>query len=175
MLPALLAVGAIAAVVLLLIGIFGQDPSPNPGVAATGTTSTSKPPTTPPTTTPPTTAPTTEASTTLPTTPSIPTTSVLVLNSTDISGLAGRVSEYLGSLGWNVVGPNNYAPPLDVTTVYYPEGQEAAAQQLAAAAPGDADTIALAIPAVPADALTVVLGADAATWVAPAGTPTTTP
>jgi hypothetical protein len=173
-LPAVLAVGAIAAVVLLLIGIFGQNPSPgSDALPARTTATTTTPPTTTSATTPATTTPPTTSVTVLPTTPTIPTTTVIVLNSTETSGLASRVSAYLGSLGWHVAGPDNYFPLLDKTTVYYPEGQEAAAELLAAAAPGDANTIAPVIPAVPADALTVVLGADAADWVAPVGTPTT--
>lgn len=168
MLPALLAVGAIAAVVLLLIGIFGRGTGPaslGSVRSVTPTTSaTTVPPSTPATTTPIT-----------PSTPTTPTTPVIVLNSTDTSGLASRVSAYLVELGWQVGEPDNYFPLLEQTTVYYPEGQEAAARLLAAAVPGTADTVSPAIPEVPPDALTVVLGTDAADWVEPGGTtpPTT--
>jgi hypothetical protein len=168
-LPAVLAVGAIAAVVLLLIGIFGRPPRPAGDSLPAGSTFTTTLPTAsgPPTTTPP----TTSAPSTTPVT--IPETTVIVLNSTDTPGLASRVSAYLGGLGWHVTDPDNFFPVLDVTTVYFPEGQEAAARMLAAAVPGDSDTVSPATPQVPSDALTVVLGNDAADWVAPSTTPTT--
>lgn len=92
---------------------------------------------------------------------------MIVLNSTDTSGLARRVSDYLDGLGWQVEAPDNFLTTLEETTVYYPEGQEAAARQLAAAVPGDADTVSPAIAEVAADVLTVVLGNDAVDWVAP--------
>ena len=152
-----------AAVVLLLIGIFGR--TPNSGSAIPETTTTT--PTIPPaTTTPP-------PTTTVPvvTTPTIPDTAVVVLNSTDTSGLAARVTEYLTGLGWQTAEPSNFFPVLAETTVYYPEGEEAVALLLAAVVPGDADTVLPAIPEVAADAFTVVLGNDAATWVAPTTAP----
>ena len=172
MLPAILAVGAIAAVVLLLIGIFGRSPdagTANPGpTTSTTTTATTTPPTTPPPATPPV--------ETVVTSPTIPDTPVIVLNSTDSSGLAGRVADYLAALGWATGDPDNFAPRLDETTVYYPEGQEAVARLLAAAVPGDADTVLPVIPEVADGVFTVVLGTDAADWVAPGETtpPTST-
>ena len=169
MLPAVLAVGAIAAVVLLLIGIFGQPRRPAEDALTAGSRfATTLPTSTAPTTSPP---PTTSAPSTTPAT--IPETTVIVLNSTDTSGLASRVSAYLGSLGWHVTDPDNFFPVLEVTTVFFPEGQEAAARLLAAAVPGKADAVSPATPQVPSDALTVVLGNDAVDWVAPSATPTT--
>ena len=165
MLPAILAVGAIAAVVLLLIGIFGRSPGPSsasPRQTTTTTTAT--------TTTPPTTSAVTTPVETVVTSPTIPDTPVIVLNSTETSGLASRVTDYLAGLGWETGDPDNFAPELDETTVYYPEGQEAVARLLAAAAPGDANTVAPVIPEVADDVFTVVLGTDAADWVAPGET-----
>jgi hypothetical protein len=97
---------------------------------------------------------------------------VVVLNSTEASGLAGRVTDYLAGLGWATGAPDNFAPLLEATTVYYPEGQEAVAQLLAAAAPGAADVVLPAIPEVADNVFTVVLGSDAEDWVAPGGTTT---
>jgi hypothetical protein len=169
--------------VLLLVGIFGKTPDPGASLpdgpstsAARQTSTTSLPPgsTSPTATTPPPVATTT---TTVPPPPppgSIPDTTVVVLNSTDTSGLASRVTEYLDGLGWQVEAPDNFLTTLEETTVYYPEGEEAAARQLAAAAPGDADTVSPAVPEVASDVLTVVLGNDAVDWVAPGEQPSPT-
>jgi hypothetical protein len=168
-LPAILAVGAIAAVVLLLIGIFGRTPNSGSAIPETTTSTTTTSTTTGPTTSTP--APTT----TVPavTTPTIPDTTVVVLNSTDTSQLAARVTAYLSDLGWQTADPSNFFPVLDETTVYYPEGGEAVALLLAAAVPGEADAVLPVIPEVGADVFTVVLGNDAVDWVAPTTAPTT--
>lgn len=92
---------------------------------------------------------------------------VVVLNSTSEEGLAGRVSDYLGELGWSTGPIGNFTVTTDRTTVYYPEGYEDSARALAAAAPGSGSLVALAIPEVSEDALTVVLGEDAVDWVPP--------
>lgn len=164
---------------LLLVGIFGEAPDPGaslpegaPTSAASPPSTTSLPPgTTPPTATSPPVATTTTTASSVPAPGAIPDTTVIVLNSTDTSGLASRVSEYLVGLGWQVEAPDNFLTTLEETTVYYPEGQEAAARQLAAAAPGDADTVSPAVPEVASDVLTVVLGNDAVDWVAPGEQP----
>jgi len=170
-LPGILAVGAIAAVVLLLIGIFGRTPDPSTAVPG-GSTASGSPQATPaPGTSPPTTPPVaTTPVVPVVTTPVIPDIPVVVLNSTDTSLLAARVTEYLSGLGWAMEPPDNFAPVLEETTVYYPEGEEAAALLLAATVPGDADTVAPAIPEVASDVLTVVLGEDAIDWLAPGET-----
>jgi hypothetical protein len=176
-LPAVLAVGAIAAVVLLLIGIFGRTTDPGGAAAPISSPSRTALPTISASSPPPTTAPTTTSAPTTSAAPAIPDITVLVLNSTDTSRLAARVTEYLAGLGWQVTEPDNFYPPLDETTVYYPEGQEAAARQLAATVPGAADLVLPVIPSVAQDGLTVVLGNDANDWVAPGATsapPTTT-
>lgn len=164
---------------LLLVGIFGETPDPGASLPDDASTSAASPAATTslPTGTPPpaTTSPPPVATSTttppLPTSGSIPDTTVIVLNSTDTSGLASRVSEYLDGLGWQVEAPDNFLTTLDETTVYYPVGEEAAARQLAAAVPGDADTVSPAIAEVAADVLTVVLGNDAVDWVAPGEQP----
>lgn len=166
---------------LLLVGIFGQTPDPvagpdtsSPLATSPGQTASQLPGTTPPTTTAPPTTSTSPTEPPVPSSDSIPDTTVIVLNSTDTSGLASRVTEYLDGLGWQLAAPDNFLTTLEETTVYYPEGQEAAARQLAAAAPGDADTVSPAIPEVGADVLTLVLGNDAVDWVAPGQPPPTT-
>ena len=80
------------------------------------------------------------------------------------------MTDYLDGLGWPVTTPDNFVTTLEVTTVYYPEGQEAVAMMLAAVVPGDANTVAPAIPEVDPDIFTVVLGNDAVDWLAPGET-----
>lgn len=104
--------------------------------------------------------------------PDIP---VVVVNSIGEAGLATLVTNFLGSLGWDMGGPADFATPIETTTVYYPEGYEADAQALAAFAPGSGTVTAPVIPEVAADALTIVLGADAAGWTPPGLAPTDEP
>ncbi|MGN6331794.1 MAG: LytR C-terminal domain-containing protein [Motilibacteraceae bacterium] len=61
---------------------------------------------------------------------------VVVLNQTRISGLAGQVAQTLRSAGWTVSGTGNFSGNVPATTVYYPEGMQAAAEALAADVPG---------------------------------------
>jgi hypothetical protein len=109
----------------------------------------------PPTTTvsnSPTSAPSTVSSTTsttvqTTTTTSAPTTSttvavrppaevrVLVLNSVGVDGLASQVTGQLSGLGYSMLPPDNYTPPLEVTRVWYVPGFEAEAFVLAAEFP----------------------------------------
>lgn len=56
---------------------------------------------------------------------------VVVFNNTRITGLAGRVSEKVKAAGWKVAAADNWYGTVSATTVYYPSGQKAAAQQLA--------------------------------------------
>lgn len=56
---------------------------------------------------------------------------VVVFNNTSITGLAGRVSEKVTAAGWKVSAADNWYGTVPATTVYYPQGQKAAAQQLA--------------------------------------------
>lgn len=57
--------------------------------------------------------------------------SVDILNDTHISGLAASAKKTLTSGGWTVAETGNYPNSVSTTTVYYPAGQLAAAQQLA--------------------------------------------
>ncbi|MGN6242718.1 MAG: LytR C-terminal domain-containing protein [Motilibacteraceae bacterium] len=63
-------------------------------------------------------------------------TLVVVLNQTRISGLAGQVAQTLRSAGWTVSGTGNFSGSVPATTVYYPDGMQAAAEALAADVPG---------------------------------------
>jgi hypothetical protein len=56
---------------------------------------------------------------------------VVVLNETRRSGLAGTVADVLRGKGWTVPTVGNFRGTVATTTVYYPEGAEAAAQAAA--------------------------------------------
>jgi hypothetical protein len=118
--------------------------SPSAAISSTGDAPTSSPPVTYPqslTATPP--APVTSPAATTapavaPTTASpAPTTSaarpaVDILNSTHVAGMAARADTTLTHGGWVVGVTGNYPHLLSETTVFYPAGQQAAAQALAA-------------------------------------------
>ena len=57
--------------------------------------------------------------------------SVSVFNNTAIRGLAGRVAEKVKAAGWKVGAADNWYGTVPATTVYYPKGKKAVAQQLA--------------------------------------------
>ena len=48
-----------------------------------------------------------------------------------IRGLAGRVSEKVEAAGWKVGATDNWYGTVPATTVYFPKGKKAVAQQLA--------------------------------------------
>ncbi|MEP9382603.1 LytR C-terminal domain-containing protein [Nocardioides sp. KR10-350] len=56
---------------------------------------------------------------------------VEVYNNTNIRGLAGTVAEQAGTIGWNVVGADNWMGTVPATTVYYPPKLQAAGKKLA--------------------------------------------
>ena len=56
---------------------------------------------------------------------------VEVYNNSTISGLAGRTADDARSVGWNVVGVDNWHGTIPESTVYYPDGMEADAETLA--------------------------------------------
>lgn len=56
---------------------------------------------------------------------------VVVLNQTSTAGLAGRVADVLRGKGWAVPAVGNFHGVVPATTVYYPPGDEAAAQAVA--------------------------------------------
>ncbi len=61
-----------------------------------------------------------------------PSRSVDILNATHISGMAARADTTLSRGGWVVALTGNYPQSISATTVFYPDGQQAAAQALAA-------------------------------------------
>ena len=56
---------------------------------------------------------------------------VVVFNNTAIRGLAARVAEKVESAGWRVAATDNWYGTVPATTVYFPQGKKAVAQQLA--------------------------------------------
>lgn len=57
--------------------------------------------------------------------------SVVVFNNTAIRGLAGRVAEKVKAAGWKVAAADNWYGTVPATSVYFPKGKKAVAQQLA--------------------------------------------
>lgn len=99
------------------------------------TTTTTAPPTTT-TTAPPTTTETTP--TTVPSVRNPQDVTVLVLNSTGRTGLAAGLTEFLRQFGYRLLEPTNYDTPLETSRVWYTEGFEAEANELALQAVPDA-------------------------------------
>ena len=163
---ALLAVAVIAAAAAGVRLFLGGDDAPPATVAAPATTTTT---TLPPTTT---TTSTTTTTTTLPptTTTTLPPTTtttlpplrepaeltVLVLNSTGRSGLAGRTTQRIADGGYQTLPADNFSPTLDTSVVRYAAGLEREAEVLAAQIP-DAN-LELSEEEDPAADLVVVLG-----------------
>ncbi|MEX0426560.1 LytR C-terminal domain-containing protein [Nocardioides sp. DS6] len=56
---------------------------------------------------------------------------VEVFNNTNIRGLAGQVAGKASTIGWNVVGADNWMGTVPATTVYYPPKLKAAGKKLA--------------------------------------------
>ncbi|WP_328988385.1 LytR C-terminal domain-containing protein [Kribbella sp. NBC_01245] len=155
-LSSLVAVAAVVAIVAGLLFLFGTR----------GTESAAKPPPAPSTAvstaTVSVTPPIKAASTPSPTpTASVPVDKrppVEVYNNTRRKGLAEQVAERARAEGWKVVGADNWKGKIVTSTVYFPPGMQAEAQQLATS---------LAIPRIKdalenmkADRLTVILTAD---------------
>jgi hypothetical protein len=140
----LVAVVAVAAVVLVLIGFFGHSSgnAPGPGVVTAASSPTVAPSTTPtlsPTPTPKPTPTTTPTHTPKPPPPK-PThhpaaltamAPVRVYNSTTIQGLAHEVASEIEERGWTVTDIGNVSGASSLTTLYYGPGAKAAAQHLA--------------------------------------------
>lgn len=162
----LLAIAAIAAITVGLQLFLGDGNAPStttvPVAAPTSTT------TTLPTTTTSTTSTTTTTTTTTTTLPATTTTTlppprepeeltVLVLNSTRRSGLAGRTTQRIAELGYQTLEADNYADTLDVSLVRYArEELEREAEALAEGIP-DANLELWTEGDPPAD-LVVILG-----------------
>ena len=156
-------------VVVSLRRLIGGSEQPDPGPAASSMPAdiSSRPTSTEVSTTttapPPTTVASSTTTTTLPVTATSPPvrepgeTNVLVLNSTRISGLAGRVTDRLAAVGYRTEQPGNHPSPLDTSVIWYVEGFDREAQTLAEEIP-DA-TIQPFPDDEPRAHLTVVLGA----------------
>ncbi|HEY3926616.1 MAG TPA: LytR C-terminal domain-containing protein [Acidothermaceae bacterium] len=82
-----------------------------------------------------------------------------ILNGTHISGMAARADTTLSHGGWVVALTGNYSQSMSATTVFYPDGQLAAAQALAAQFTAIGKT-APAPDGVSTTHLTLVLGTD---------------
>lgn len=84
---------------------------------------------------------------------------VEVYNNSGITGLAGRYAAQAQTIGWQVVGSDNWLGTVPASTVYYPPRLKAAAKQFALDL-GIRRTMP-AINSMNGDRLTVVLTADA--------------
>lgn len=147
---ALLAVAVIAAAAAGVRLFLGGDDAPPATVAAPATTTTTTLPPTTTTTLPPTTT------TTLPPLREPAELTVLVLNSTGRSGLAGRTTQRIADGGYQTLPADNFSPTLDTSVVRYAAGLEREAEVLAAQIP-DAN-LELSEEEDPAADLVVVLG-----------------
>jgi hypothetical protein len=139
--PSVLAVVAVAALITSLAVWRGQDPvQPQAAAATTSSTPASRealsqaPDTATPKTSPsaPATAPVTSAPvTTVPARSTLRDVQVVVLNQTSRAGLASDVADGLRGKGWTVAAVGNFHGTVPATTVYYPPGDELAAQAAA--------------------------------------------
>ena len=109
---------------------------------------------------------TSDAATPAPVTPPEPTidpaVNVVILNGTDVTGLAGTAGDALAAEGWTV-GSRSNADATDVatSTVYYTDaGQEGAARGLAQSLGGVAIALSDQFKVEGDNRITVVLGAD---------------
>jgi hypothetical protein len=82
-----------------------------------------------------------------------------ILNGTHVGGMAARADTTLSRGGWVVALTGNYSQSMSATTVFYPDGQLAAAQALAAQFTAIGKT-APAPDGVSTTHLTLVLGTD---------------
>lgn len=142
-LPSLLAVLAVASLITALAVWRGEDPGQPDAAASTGTPKAtrealSRAPSSSatPSATPEVTATTTpEGSADAGSRPADFAVEVVVLNQTSRAGLAGVVADRLRGKGWTVPAVGNFHGVVPATTVYYPAGQEAAAQATAESLP----------------------------------------
>lgn len=90
-----------------------------------------------------------------PTAQPVPQIAVYVFNQTPISGLAAQTGDELESLGWDVVGVDNWIGNVPDDTVYFYAGDREAADRLAKAA-GISRVWPASAP-MPPNALTIIL------------------
>ena len=139
--PSVLAVVAVAALITSLAVWRGQDPvQPQAAAATTSSTPASRealsqaPDTATPKASPstPATVPVSTAPvTTVPARSTPRDVQVVVLNQTSRAGLASDVADALRGRGWTVAAVGNFHGTVPATTVYYPPGDELAAQTAA--------------------------------------------
>jgi hypothetical protein len=127
-----------------------------PPVASPATSATVTPP--PPATTAPAVTPSTASPAPSTSAPAVKPL-VDILNGTHVSGMAARADTTLSRGGWVVALTGNYPHSMSATTVFYPDGQLAAAQALAAQFTA-IGTTAPAPDGVSTTHLTLVLGQD---------------
>lgn len=147
LMPSLLAVLSVAALITALAVWRGEQPA-QPGAAASQTSSAASTPTPTVSSTPSSTPPSPAPSATPTPTPTASESEtvatydveVVVLNQTSRSGLAGVVADRLRAEGWTVVAVGNFRGTVPATTVYHPDGEDAAAAALAADLPTDPRT-----------------------------------
>ncbi|MGH8826580.1 MAG: LytR C-terminal domain-containing protein [Jiangellaceae bacterium] len=140
--PSLLALAGTVAVVLGLLALTGgevEDSTPDDVTADAGVdaapedpAATEPPPGTPSTPPAPSTPPEQQGPVIAPPEVREP---VGVLNQTSIGGLAAKAQERLQAGGWEVPATGDFVGTVPETTVYYPEGMQAAAEALSAQFP----------------------------------------
>ena len=141
--PSLLAVAAVASLITALAVWRGEEPVQPGAVASDTTRAATKPDVTTaatPTATPSPSATATATPTEAPSETSAPVaesfdTEVVVLNQTSRAGLAGEVADRLRAAGWTVPAVGNFRGTVPATTVYFPDGEQSAAEALAADLP----------------------------------------
>jgi LytR cell envelope-related transcriptional attenuator len=145
--PSLVALIGTIAVVAALLFLFGRqgDSAETTSGAATGAT----------------TAPGVREDTAVPQTgtPEDVRAPVLVLNASQVKGLAARTEDALVTAGWPVSGTENWSGDVARTTLFYPEQLQPAAETLARAFP-ELATLAPAQDGMRTDQLTLVLTGD---------------
>jgi hypothetical protein len=83
---------------------------------------------------------------------------VNVFNNSNITGLAARTAERIGSVGWQVVGSDNWYGTIPATTIYYPDRLEKAARLLSKDL--GVPRVMPAVDPMSMDRLTVIVTAD---------------
>lgn len=141
--PSLLALAGTVAVVFGLLALTGgevEDSTPDDVAADAGVDAAPEDPI--PGTEPPPETPSTPAAPSTPPEPQGPVTAppevrepVGILNQTSIGGLAAQAQERLQAGGWEVPATGDWEGTVPETTVYYPEGMQAAAEALSAQFP----------------------------------------
>ncbi len=139
---AMMAIGIllVGAAVFLLLFLLAGDPDSEAAVTSTTTGSSSTSATSAATTTaaPTTTPSTTPATTTNGTVPLRPPSEVrvMVLNSLQLSGAAGRFTQELADIGYQTLPADDYDPELDPSRIWYRDGFSAEATVLLDMLPG---------------------------------------